>query len=140
MLPDFVPTLCPLHKSVATAAVPDCNPISAHVAVIGAVVEAFPTFKRSTTTSPPASGPAHTCIGSETFTAGGGGCGVGGGCTPPLVARHMGMFIAATRFEEPIGGAQLVKLDENWLWPLRYQSWSDRELKRHVDCVQFFPT
>jgi hypothetical protein len=59
---------------------------------------------------------------------------------PPLVAMHMGMFIAATRFGEPVGGAQFVKLDESWPRPLMYQSWSERELKRHVVCVQFFPT
>ena len=47
------------------------------------------------TTSPPDSGPAQTCSGSELFMVDGGWRAVGGGWAPPSETRHIGTLVAA---------------------------------------------
>ena len=79
-------SLRPVHKSVAVIAVPLWSPMSCQLAVIAAVLG--PIFSSRATTSPPASGPAHTCRGIDAFTSGGGGG--AGDALEGEEARHQG--------------------------------------------------
>lgn len=79
-------SVCQIASRTLTR-VPDANPSISHSAVI---VLAFGlAFDRTTAVRLPESGPAHTCIGSPGFAAGGGtgGC---GGLWFGAVARHRG--------------------------------------------------
>ena len=112
----------PVQRSVAFALSPLFSPMAAQLAVI--VFVPLPTFSKSTTTSPPASGPAHTCSGIVESTAGGG---AGGGAAElGLLARHQGVLagkfgIIGSSALAPL--LMLVMAELNCPSEFRYHSW-----------------